>query len=140
VEVQQVGVDSNHLRAQPRCALYVDELTRSGRPGMSEKCLSAKDCCPGDAKVIGVQAIRLIVEEASELRWAQVFFTQSLVLTEEHPGRPAVPILRLSSGRLPGKQTARRGRGAHSAYDGTRRSLDSFWHARDALPAKRGGI
>jgi hypothetical protein len=83
---------------------------------------------------------RLIVEEASELRWAQVFFTQSLVLTEEHLGRPAVPILRLSSGRLPGKQTARRGRGAHSAYDGTRRSLDSFWLARDVTPFRRSVV
>jgi hypothetical protein len=52
--------------------------------------LSAKDCRTGDTKVIGVQAIRLIVEEAWELRWAQVFFAQSLVLTEEHPGRPGL--------------------------------------------------
>jgi hypothetical protein len=62
--MQQVGVDSNHLRAQPRCPLYIDELTRSGRPGMSESALSAKDCRTGEAKVIGVQAIRLIVDEA----------------------------------------------------------------------------
>jgi hypothetical protein len=25
--MQQVGVDSNHLRAQPRCPIYIDELT-----------------------------------------------------------------------------------------------------------------
>ena len=50
LEVQQVGVDSNHLRAQPRCPLYIDELIRSGRPGMSEKRLSVKDCRTGDAK------------------------------------------------------------------------------------------
>jgi hypothetical protein len=31
---------------------------------MSEKCLSAKDCCAGDAKVIGVQAIRLIASSS----------------------------------------------------------------------------
>jgi hypothetical protein len=64
LEMQQIGVYSNHLRAQPRCPLHLDELTSSGRPGMSESALSAKDCRTGEAKVIGVQAIRLIVEEA----------------------------------------------------------------------------
>jgi hypothetical protein len=38
LEMQQGGVDSDHLRAQPRCPLYLDELTSSARPGMSEKC------------------------------------------------------------------------------------------------------
>lgn len=32
LEMQQVGVDSNHLRAQPRCPPYLDELKSSGRP------------------------------------------------------------------------------------------------------------
>jgi hypothetical protein len=35
--MQQVGVYSNLLRAQPRCPPYLDELTSSGRPGTSEK-------------------------------------------------------------------------------------------------------
>jgi hypothetical protein len=39
LEMQQVGVDSNHLRAQSRCPLYIDELKSSGRPGMSVSCL-----------------------------------------------------------------------------------------------------
>jgi hypothetical protein len=37
LEMQHVGVHSNHLRAQPRCPLYIDELTSSGRHGMSER-------------------------------------------------------------------------------------------------------
>jgi hypothetical protein len=40
MEMQQVGVDTNHLRAQPRCPFYLDELISSGRPGMSEKVLT----------------------------------------------------------------------------------------------------
>ena len=35
LEMQQVGVDSNHLRAQSRCPLYLGELKSSGRPGTS---------------------------------------------------------------------------------------------------------
>jgi hypothetical protein len=39
LEMQQVGVDTNHLRAQPRCSVYIDELTSSvRRPGMSTWC------------------------------------------------------------------------------------------------------
>jgi hypothetical protein len=36
--MQQVGVDSNHLRAQSRWPLYLGELKSSGRPGMSVSC------------------------------------------------------------------------------------------------------
>jgi hypothetical protein len=36
--MQQVGVDSNHLRAQPHCPYYLDELTSSEWGGMSQMC------------------------------------------------------------------------------------------------------
>jgi len=42
LEMQQVGVDSNHLRAQSRCPLYLDELKSLGRAGMSVSC---RYCC-----------------------------------------------------------------------------------------------
>lgn len=38
LEMQQVCLDSNHLRAQPRCPLNIDELTSPDRPGMSQTC------------------------------------------------------------------------------------------------------
>jgi hypothetical protein len=38
MEMQQVGVDPNDLRAQPRGPLYLDELTSSVRSVTSEKC------------------------------------------------------------------------------------------------------
>jgi hypothetical protein len=65
--VQQVGVGSNHLRAQRPCPYYLDELTRSGRPA-ARKVPVSEGLPYLDAKVIGVQAIRRIIPE-------QVFFT-----------------------------------------------------------------
>ena len=41
MEMQQVGVDPNDLRAQPRGPLYLDELTSSVRSVTSEKCQKA---------------------------------------------------------------------------------------------------
>src|ERR1017187_3537251 len=38
LEMQQVGVDYYHLRAQSRCPLYLNELKSSGRCGMSVSC------------------------------------------------------------------------------------------------------
>ena len=46
LEMQQVGVDSDHLRVQPRCRLYLDELTSSDRPGRSKSAKPGSDNGP----------------------------------------------------------------------------------------------
>src|SRR5271168_1938244 len=38
MEMQQLGADCDHLRAQPRCPFQLDQLTSSGRPGWSGWC------------------------------------------------------------------------------------------------------